>query len=443
MAYELPAGTPTVGGRSRRFWLHLGDNFFRHILLFIAPVVLLTAVGVLLSQRSDSEFRSVATLDASSNPLVEDITTSGSEFRFLNPAQATAGLVGEQLRTDTFVTEVAAAAGVDTSIVGLSQIRANIAARPSGTSLVEVSATWGEPNIALALAEATIDTYRDYIQENATQRSEAAGDFFTDRLALAEDAFDTAEQELFDYAATLPPLAAGESHSLIDQLGLDQRNAELQQAGEDVQRQKDAIEAAELQIDQLSSEAGQNFRVVDPPQFPTAPETRLLQIIGVIAVFFFMGIIVGVAALLLTTVFDRTVRFDLDIASVAGSPIVASVAPIKSLRRAPTAARGVLQLPKATSADTDAQDAHLDPDDEHDDLDPDDEHDDLDVDDDHDGDDIDDEHDDLDDEEDDDLDDLAADADLDDDDLDEDDLDLDEDDLDEDDLDEYADSRRR
>ena len=57
--------------------------------------------------------------------------------------------------------------------------------------------------------------------------------------------------------------------------------------------------------------------------------------VSLVIVFFLLGVIVAIAALLVTTAFDRTVRFDLDVIESSNSTTVASVKTIKALSRRP------------------------------------------------------------------------------------------------------------
>jgi hypothetical protein len=88
-------------------------------LLFLAPIIVLTVLGVVLSQRNEAQYRSTALLDASSNPLVEDLVVGDDTFRFLSPGQGAALQVNDRLRTDVFVSDIAEKAGVDMSIIGV------------------------------------------------------------------------------------------------------------------------------------------------------------------------------------------------------------------------------------------------------------------------------------------------------------------------------------
>lgn len=341
MQHELALPRSEEPRRSRRYWLHLGDNLFRHLLLYAAPVVILTAIGVVVVQGSEAEYKSTATVDASTNPLVQNLSEDEDSFFFRTPALATGEFINEQFRTDVFTTSVAESAGLDTDVVGVNTVRNNVGARANGDSLVAISATWADPNTARQLAQATIDTYRATVVDTVAAESRAAEEFFTDLLDEAEEASNQAQDELDEFVAGLPAVANTNDYTVAEQLEIERLTNALERADTNVENAQDQIQEAQLRVAQSRSEAGESIRLIDQPSLPDSPEPRLFQMVSVVAVFFVLGIIVSTAALLLTTAFDRTVRFDLDVIESANSATVASVGTIKSLRRQPAALRWV------------------------------------------------------------------------------------------------------
>ena len=114
-----------------------------------------------------------------------DLRGSSSGNR-LSSAEATSRLVQEQLRTDVFATAVAEASGLgsalETGLISTGSIRRNLSAGANGDSLVVIKASWTDPVTAQSLAQAAIETYRDYVVESFNQ-DKPYDDFIREQLA--------------------------------------------------------------------------------------------------------------------------------------------------------------------------------------------------------------------------------------------------------------------
>jgi hypothetical protein len=323
--------------RSKRYWLHLVDNLFRRLPLYLVPIVLMLFLGATLAQKTSDDYVSRATIDASENPLVGELDVRGTQstgFR-QTAAQTTADFIGEQLRTDVFATDVANAAGLgdalDNNLITPFTIRSSIAVTPNGDSIIAVRSTWSDPVTAQLIGQATIDTYRAYVVDTVAADGVAAVDFYTQLQNQAQEQVAAAQKSLEDYVATLPVLGKDENRPLEQDLTVQRLNSALDRAQENVQNATNEIETARLQVAQSRSEAGQSVRVIDPPSLPVVPEPKLMKMISVVLVFGVLGVLISSTALVLTTALDRTIRFDLDVVPATGSPIVATVPVIDSL----------------------------------------------------------------------------------------------------------------
>jgi uncharacterized protein involved in exopolysaccharide biosynthesis len=322
--------------RSKRFWLHLVDNFARRWPLYLIPVIVMLLIGGSLAQSTNDVYSSSSTIDASDNPLVGELDVRGEVVAFRQTAaDATAEFIGEQLRTDVFARSVADAAGlgdaIDSGIITTDTIRGNISVGPNGDSIIVVRTSWSDPATAQLLGQATIDTYREYVVETVASDSIAAVEFYTDLEAQAREQVAGAQLALENYVADLPPLQDAEQRPIEEELTIQRLNSTLDRAESNVEAATSEIETAKLQVAQSRSEAGQSVRVIDPPGLPLAPEPKLKQIISIIIVFGMLGVLIAGTALVLTTALDRTIRFDLDVIAATGSPVVATVPVVKSL----------------------------------------------------------------------------------------------------------------
>ncbi len=320
--------------------MHLIDNLFRHLILYLIPIALFAVVGLVLAQRSAPEFTSDATLDASNNPLIEELDVRGDDalFRQSN-ADSTANFINERLRTESFSTEVANAAGLgnqlDAGLITNTTIRTQVSVAANGDSIVTVAGTWSDPTTAQNLAQATIDTYRNYVVDTVTEDSIAAEEFFTELLNRATDQRTIAEDQLNDYVVSLPPVLDGADRPVIETATIERLNSALERAEVNVELARSEIEAAQLEVAKSRSEAGLSIRLIDPPELPLSSEGQLIQIISLVAVFIILGILTSATALVITTALDNSVRFEFDVAHRTGNVHVASVRSLRRLRKGP------------------------------------------------------------------------------------------------------------
>ena len=346
MRGELPPTVDRESSAASAFWWRLADNTFRRWFLFLLPIVLFAGLGVLQSTKTLEVYRSDGLLNVTSNPLVDDPVIGGAPVQFWEtPSDVTSRTLDEQLQTDAFVETVAEGAGlldaVNTGFLELDVVRASVWASSSGSSLVTVSATWADPETSLALVQATVNGYQAYIADTVATEANEAVDFYTEQLAGYEADVQAAKDALTTFADALPELEDGEEMALADSLELGQLTNEVQAAELKVTTTEENIENAQLNVRASRSEAGRSLTVVDPPELPTAPESTTIDRLITIVSYTVLGIAVAVAALLVSTVLDRSIVSHRDLVSLPGVSFVAAVPVVRSLRD-PAASSGRL-----------------------------------------------------------------------------------------------------
>ena len=312
------------------------DNFFRRWVWFLLPIVLFGALGVLLAAGSSTNYRSASSLNASRSPLVEEVQIRGTEISdYESPAAGTARLINEQLSTNTFLDDIAARASLTEALeAGLlyrHDLRAAIGASATGVNLLRISAQWDNPEIAYALVDSTIAAYQDYLYQVVSSDGIDATDFWMQKESEAVEEAQDAASELVQYLESVPAnedLRTADQLVVIDSL---QRRAEAAQT--DVADARDQIDNAELAVQQAASETGRLLQVVDPPEVPAAPEPQARQQAMTVFAFLVMGVLVSSAALLLTTVMDRSIRSASQLAAASGVDIAIAVPVLRKLRR--------------------------------------------------------------------------------------------------------------
>ena len=305
------------------------ETFFRRRWLYLVPVILFSLVGMAKAATSNSGYQSVGVIDVSNGTLLSQLTSvRGQTFGFESPATTTARTMNSVLRTDNFMESVIKEAGVTQAIktgqltaLGLRQA---LSASADGDTLVQVVATTDNPELSAKLAKATIDSFIQYTVAGDVSESKAAEDFLQEQLTAYKSSVDKAQQALNDYATTHPGGPQAE-RPLGEQLQI----STLQKAVDEAQSQYTAIQQkadeARLASEQAASDAAQRLRIIDEPSVSTAPEPRLKKSIFSFVIFFFVGMMLSVGAVVLATVLDRSLRTPDDVEHLLGLEVLAVV----------------------------------------------------------------------------------------------------------------------
>jgi uncharacterized protein involved in exopolysaccharide biosynthesis len=336
-----PMGATVVGtGPPSDFTERLVDGFFRRWVLYLLPVALFVAIGVYTSRGITADYASYARLSAAANPYLTQPTVRGTEISpYESPADGTARLIDEQLRTDAFIDDVASRAGlteaIDNGAITRVVVRNQIVASGAGQNTLLVSARWSDPDTAYRLVDGTITGYRDYLAGIAAADSLEAVKFWTEQTKAATKEVQAAEDALDAYLAQLPPEPAGNESRPTEQiLEIQRLNASIDRALEAERDAQKSVDEAQLTANQAATGSTRELTVIDAPEIAAAPEPVRRDKITVIAMFTLLGVLIGFAALVLSTVADRAVRTRSQLAHATGIGSVVFVPRIKQLRRA-------------------------------------------------------------------------------------------------------------
>jgi hypothetical protein len=335
MASEAMAGGSRPLASGHAFWWRLGDNFFRRWWLFLVPVIAMGALGVMQARSTLELYRTTATLSVSTNPLLPDQPVRGAEVGLWETlAGATSRTVNERLGTDAFLGDVAEKAGlgdaIESGLLGLDVVRASVWASTSGDSLVRVNATWADPRTAHDLVVATIDEYRRFLGETVASAATSAEQFWSERLVQLEADRDEAEDALVRYISDLPVLEPGTDYPVTVQVEVNRLSGRLEALEAEVSDVEEQIDTAVLTRTQQTASAGESFSVIDPPVVPTAPESTFVRQAMSVVSFVLMGVVIAIAALVATTVLDRTISSPLELMAI---PAIAQVVTVPAGRR--------------------------------------------------------------------------------------------------------------
>jgi hypothetical protein len=328
------------------------DQFFRRWFWYVLPILLLGVVGLRAAGNVTGNYVSKGTLSASANPLVATPKVSGSSIgQFEPPATGIARLINEQLRSDSFVKNVADRAGLTgalaSQVITPDIIRQQIAASAEGENLLTVRASWSNPDTAYKLVDATINSYLDLIAQTVAVDSVQAIQFWTDVQKAAQTRADAAETDLRTYAATLPDLRPGEQRTTDQELTLTRLNKALDDALKSVSDAQASIDTAKLNVQQSKSEAGRQVREVDPPTRPSLPQPTKFKQLLTMVMFGLMGMVISLMAVAVTTAADHSIRSLAQLRLASGTDATASVQRSRELKGAARTRRAASQTEAA------------------------------------------------------------------------------------------------
>jgi capsular polysaccharide biosynthesis protein len=340
MAYDdfiVTARADRSKSSGKRFWFGVADGFFRRWPLYMLPLLLLVGLGLVQARSVTAQYRSVGTLNVSTNPLLSTTPLGNTgAYGFETPSTATTRMINEQLRTDVFVKSVAEGAGLksalDQHLVTINDVRSRVHASSAGDRLLTISASWPDARTANQLVNATIQAYTDHVLDVETSQSSEAEKYWTDLANGYKQDVATAQQKVEDYVIANPAPKIGERPT-EQTLALSYLTAAVTQAQTQVQNAESKIEDAKLNTQQATSQTTEGLQVVDAAEVPTAPVAKHRAQALVVAVYLFLGLLLVVLMLFVSTLLDRAVRSAEDIDTATGLGVVATVPSIAALSR--------------------------------------------------------------------------------------------------------------
>jgi hypothetical protein len=312
------------------------ESFFRRWYLYVPLIALFAALGVYSASQLQGDFTSTGRLSATTNPFVDQPDIRGTEITpFETPADGTARQINEQLRTNAFLDDVVARAGlsdlIESELVDREVIRQQLFAGSSGRTSVTIQASWDDPDTALRLVEATISGYRDYLAGLAAADSREAITFWTAQRESATDELEAAEEALVSYVASLPPLEPLAERPTEQVLEIERLNAAIERAANTEREAQAEITRAELAGQQAASSSARELPIIDEPEAATAPTSVRREQAVLLFMFTMLGVVIAAGILILGTSIDRSVRTTTQLAVASGVPAVASVPRVKEL----------------------------------------------------------------------------------------------------------------
>jgi uncharacterized protein involved in exopolysaccharide biosynthesis len=303
------------------------EAFFRHKLLILLPTVLVPMVVTpIVIMSTPAYYESVSGVWVQ-NPTYLDVKGTPA---FTSAAVSQSNQISELLHTRAFMIDVVNR----TSLAPLLQTRSGearvqdlidkgvmVTAVAGGTHLITIRTRFSTAQVAVQVAQAIIDAYKQRMSDDQLNQSGVAISFFQSQLQSAQDDLTKASQAYSQYAIAMGYASAGDGTPLSpdaqSMASVDSTFADLQATQKFAQQQVEQSRAALQSAEQSSAAAAQGadvgFEVLDPPQLPTAPTPQLKSILVFVLAALVIGLGISGTLLVLLVAGDRSVRRESDL----------------------------------------------------------------------------------------------------------------------------------
>jgi uncharacterized protein involved in exopolysaccharide biosynthesis len=317
--------------------LKLVETFFRYKWLIILPPFLIPLiVGPVAVLNAPWYYETHANVWVDK---ADYLPGASSTFNiYLSPAQNQINRVTDQLKTRTFLLDIASRtpyAELAKTPAGEERFRQvffrGFSMFPSGEHVITIRFRGTTPEQTVLLTNALIETFKDRVTADRMSQAELATGFYETRLVAAQAELEKANDALRRYVAANPRLTtidpnAGAASTGAARLGLpasaiDPQMAELLRrvdlAQKDVDTLRTSLEGARLNTSAAIQGQEVGFRLVDAPQPPNRPIRERRKALIYPAAGAVVGFGLSAALLVLLVASDRTVRNESDLSQIA------------------------------------------------------------------------------------------------------------------------------
>lgn len=357
------------------------EAFFRHPRVLAAPVVLalLISLGVVATQPR--------TYEASARVWFQSTSVTGDTSpanNYLQPADVATGVFHELIATRSFcvavgrrgplatylqrpghmpasdpLSTIVAKIGrhlgggsattqqtVDDTIQTLLQKQVTVAV--SGPQVVTITFDYSEPSIASGTLKALLDEFSDEVLSAQRAQAQQQLTWYNEQVAAQEKQVADADAAVARYLANHPELRVAQPPPDATFAGLQRVSDQAHQSYAEMLQQRDQ---AALTQTSLSKGVSSGFRVMDAPEPPHRPVSRLKSILSGVGGGLAVGLLVAAVALAVLVLGDHTLRGPADVERSLGLRVVGAIPELL----APTAR--VAALPALVGPTSPASDA--------------------------------------------------------------------------------------
>lgn len=321
----------TSSTAGRLFVGRLLETFFRRWYLYVIPLVLLTALGVVTVMGRGERYLTSGVILVNRDSLLNQLTSAQgqTQFGFDTPATYTSRQFNTLLGTEAFIQSVIKGAGlttaIQTGVLTENGVRHSLSAAAQGDQLVVIAAASDNPDLSLRLAKSAIDSYLQFEVDNDVAQSQSTEKFFEQLLVPYQQRLDAAREDLSNYVAGHPAPVQNVSRPVDEQVEIQSLTDAVNRANDQLSTARSSLSSAQVASAQSSTDVAQRLRVVDSPEQPLAPQPHRRKDALTLMLFMVLGALVSAAALVVVTLLDRSVRNSEELESDLHLPVLGTV----------------------------------------------------------------------------------------------------------------------
>jgi hypothetical protein len=328
------------------------EALFRHKLLILLPVFLIPLVVGPIALMSAPVYYESWTGVWIDRPQYLSFSQTGWNA-YLSPAQNQANSLNEQLRTRSFMNDVARRTQL-APLVGtlrgedrIATIFSNgLSIGAAGDHLLVIHFRADTARLAYDLLNATLDAFKENAATERVNQASLAISFYESQLSDSQDQLNKLQGSARQYIAANPRLSglssASQSNPVLPVTSTDSQLADLmgqiQLRQKEIDRIRGVLEQA--RFDASAGLEGQElgFQIIDPAQLPATPIRPLRRQLVFPLAGFAAGLVLSAVLLVIMLAGDRAVRTESDVP--ANARILGVMPNLKlRFRRLPRSAR--------------------------------------------------------------------------------------------------------
>ncbi|MCU0489978.1 MAG: hypothetical protein MUD01_00105 [Chloroflexaceae bacterium] len=314
--------------------LRLLESFFHHRWRYLLPLVLMVAASGVFLLVAPPQFEARGAVYVQRETLLGTLSAvrDGGSYQWSSPSQMTTTEVNALLRTDTFARSIIAnTKWADRLQQGPREIdqvlidfRRAVRVQAEGNNTVFFIGSDDNPELAQQLAGQTMRAYVDWRATSDRKDSEVAQAFFADLMKRYNAELEEKRQELRDYLIANPDPVRGDRPS-EQKVEINRLEAAVDEATKRVNETREKEENARLSLSKATSDALQNYRVIDEPVLPNQPPSLLRRVAFTVGGFLAGGVLLSLLWMLFNIFVERRLVFPIDAHYGINAPVLALI----------------------------------------------------------------------------------------------------------------------
>ena len=304
------------------------EAFFRHKLLVLLPIIIIPMLVGPIALLTAPVYYEAWTGVWVDRPQYLSYSQSSGWNVYLSPAQNQANAINEQLRTRSFMMDIAKRtqlAGLVGNARGEDRIATifsnGLSISTNGDHLLILRFRADTSKLAFDLLNATLDAFKDNASTDRVNQASLAISFYESQLSDAQDQLNKLQSSARQYVASNPRLAGlssgSQETSILPITSTDSQLADLMSQLQFQQKEVERLRGAadQARFDASAGLQGQElgFQIIDAAQVPTAPTRALRKQLVYPIAGLAGGLVLSAILLVLLVAGDRSIRVEGDL----------------------------------------------------------------------------------------------------------------------------------